>query len=246
MQANTTQRTEVARLQRQILAWQGYKEKDETSKSLGLGLLEHAFPGQTFPLSCIHEFIADKQEDEAATSGFIGGLLATLLQQGGVCIWIGSTQQLYAPALKTFGVAPEQVIFIRMQREKDILWALEESLKCADIQVVVAEIQDLDFIQSRRLQLAVEKSKVTGLLLRTAVRQHMATACAARWQVRSLPSTVVDGLPGVGFPLWSVDLLKVRNGNPGSWEVGWQRGQFTLAHKEVNVEQQRVVDLKVG
>ncbi|KGE12269.1 hypothetical protein DI53_3919 [Sphingobacterium deserti] len=246
MQLDTIKQAKVANLQRQILAWQGYKDKDESSQSLGLGALEHAFPGQTFPLSCIHEFIADKYEDEAATSGFIGGLLATLLNKGGVCIWIGSTQQLFAPALKAFGVHPDQVIFICMKREKDILWALEETLKCVEIQVVVAEIKDLDFIQSRRLQLAVEKSKVTGLILRTAIRQQMTTACAARWHVRPLPSMVVDGLPGVGFPLWAIHLLKVRNGNPGYWEVAWQSNRFTIISKQVPNEKQRIIDLKVG
>jgi protein ImuA len=33
-------------------------------------------------------------------------------------------------------------------------------------------------------------------------------------------------MPGVGFPRWNVNLLKVRNGKPGSWEIEWAENQF--------------------
>jgi len=33
-------------------------------------------------------------------------------------------------------------------------------------------------------------------------------------------------LPGVGFPRLNVELLKVRNGKPGSWQVEWANGKF--------------------
>jgi protein ImuA len=41
-----------------------------------------------------------------------------------------------------------------------------------------------------------------------------------------------DGLPGVGFPRWQVELLKVRNGNPGCWQVEWVAGSFALVVEE--------------
>jgi protein ImuA len=34
------------------------------------------------------------------------------------------------------------------------------------------------------------------------------------------------GMPGVGFPRWTVELLKVRNGNPGTWQMEWAAGSF--------------------
>src|SRR5690606_34274184 len=82
------------------------------------------------------------------------------------------------------------------------------------------------FVQSRRLQLAVEKSRVTGLILRCNPRIVGSTACTARWRIRSLPSVLEDGLPGVGFPRWEVELLKVRNGNPGCWQLEWSHERF--------------------
>jgi len=35
-----------------------------------------------------------------------------------------------------------------------------------------------------------------------------------------------NGMPGVGFPRWQIELLKVRNGKPGKWTVEWSAGRF--------------------
>jgi protein ImuA len=35
-----------------------------------------------------------------------------------------------------------------------------------------------------------------------------------------------DGMPGVGFPRWNVQLLKVRNGKPGAWQIEWSADGF--------------------
>jgi protein ImuA len=94
---------------------------------------------------------------------------------------------------------------------------MEEALKCSGLTAVVCELREMDFKQSRRFQLAVENSRVTGFVLRNAKDKLSSTACAARWQVKSLPSTEMNGLPGLGFLRWQVDLLKVRNGHTGSW-----------------------------
>src|SRR5450631_649056 len=99
---------------------------------------------------------------------------------------------------------------------------MEEALKCEGLAAVAGEIPHIDFTASRRLQLAVEKSSVTGLLLRHRPRQLNTIACVARWQINPLPSELEDDLPGVGFPRWNVELLKVRNGKPGAWQMEWR------------------------
>ena len=92
---------------------------------------------------------------------------------------------------------------------------------------MVGELRDLDFTASRRLQLAVEKSQVTGFLLRRDERRLHTTAALTRWKINSLPGSMPeDGMPGIGFPRWNVELLKVRNGKPGTWQVEWIAGRF--------------------
>lgn len=198
-----------------------------------LGPMKNTFPCNSFPLNAIHEFISQSEEDAAGTHGFISGLLGILMQNGGASIWIGASQNIFPPALKSFGIMPEKIIFIQLQKEKEILWAMEEALRCDGLSAVVGEVRELGFNASRRLQLAVEKSGVTGFVVRNNPRSVGTTACVTRWKITGIPSELEDNLPGVGFPRWNVDLLKVRNGKPGTWQIecraGYLRPVYTMA-----------------
>jgi protein ImuA len=122
------------------------------------------------------------------------------------------------------------MIFIDLKREKDILWAMEEALKCEGLAAVIGEMNELDFTSSRRLQLVVEQSRVTGFILRRKSGMNI-TACLTRWRITPVPSAPIDGMPGVGYPRWNVELIKVRNGKPGRWEIEWTNGSFNYIEK---------------
>jgi len=212
----------IQQLQREVLALQGFKRSAGSEcLNTGLGIIEMAFPGRTFPVGAVHEFISSAAEDAAATNGFITGLLGGIMQQNGVCVWIGTKRTVFPPALKVFGIAPERVIFIDLMRQKDVLWAVEEALKCEAVGAVVGELSELSFTESRRLQLAVEQSRVTGFIHRHNPRSENTVACLTRWKIRPLASVTEEGMPGLGFPRWNIQLLKVRNGKPGTWQLEW-------------------------
>ena len=217
----------IDKLRRELLTWEGFRPPQPGENNyFGLGTLETAFPNGTFPTGAIHEFISSSPEDTAASGGFIAGLVQKLLMSGGACLWISYTRRIYPPALKLFGVDPDRVIFIDVPLQKDVLWVTEEALKCEGVATVICETKDLTFTESQRLQLAVEKSHVTGFVLRKDVRKMNTTACVARWQIRPVRSQLRTGMPGVGHPRWQVELLKVRNGKPGNWTVEWKRQSF--------------------
>lgn len=231
--------TIIAELQTDILRLQGFKPSNSIPVDVGLGPIKEAFLNGSFPLGAIHEFLAEGVEDAAATSGFIAGLLAPLMEKNGTTLWISSSRTLFPPALKSFGIQPDRVIFIDLQKEKDILWSMDEALKCGALTAVVGEMKEISFTASRRLQLAVEQSQVTGFVLRRNPRSLNTTACVSRWKISSLPSELDDDLPGVGFPTWRVELLRVRNGRAGSWDVRWVNGSFQPVHKiPVRLEEQ--------
>jgi len=216
----------INKLKRDLLTWQGVPQKSTDQLLIGLGPLERTFPNGVFPQGVIHEFISCNRSESAVSCGFIAGLLGKLMKNSGICIWISSFQTLFPASFKCFGVIPESIVFVSMKKERDVLWAMEEALKCKGITAVLAEINQLDFVQSRRLQLAVEKSGVTGFVLQHNPRMLQATACAARWKITSLPSQMKDDLPGVGYPCWEVELLKVKNGNPGKCKITWSASGF--------------------
>jgi protein ImuA len=222
----------IAQLQRDILPLQGYRTTaNDTILDVGLGPLKNAFPNSSFPTGAIHEFISAGAEDGAATAGFVSCLLSSLMSAGGATIWISSCKKVFPPALRSFGIAPDRIIFIDLHKEKEILWAMEEALKCKGLSAVIGEMHELSFTASRRLQLAVEQSQVTGFVLRRDPRHLNTTACIARWKITSLPSELADGMPGLGFPRWNAELLKIRNGRPGSWKMEFAAGRFRHIHK---------------
>jgi len=231
----------ISQLQKDILQWEGYRPPPAGKRKLvGLGPVEAAFPNGVFPLGTVHELVCANTEQAAACGGFVSGVLSILMQNGGACLWISLSGNLFPGALKAFGMEPDRVIFVNLTRDKEVLWVMEEALKCAGLAAVIGEMREIDFKQSRRLQLAVEQSRVTGFVLRNRSDKMGSTACAARWKIKPLPSEPVDGLPGLGFPRWQVELLRVRNGQPGNWIMEWSEGKFRPVEKELPEQQKQM------
>src|SRR5258706_1171925 len=140
----------ITQLQKEILLLQGFKPASiGNGGNIGLGPINAAFPNYTFPLAALHEFISIGKEDSAATGGFIAALLSTLMQNHGVIVWISASRTIFPPALKTFGIEPDRIIFIDLQKEKDILWTMEKALKCNGLTAVVGEMNEINFTGSR-------------------------------------------------------------------------------------------------
>ncbi len=224
----TARKTEIiAGLQSEIIRLQGFKSSTTNTLLDGfLGPISSAFPGSQFPVGAVHEFMSAQTEDAASSCGFLVGMISSLMRDQGAVLWISTSRTLFPPALKNFSVAPDHFVFIDVKKEKEVLWAMEEALKCSALSAVVCEIREISFTESRRLQLAVEQSMVTGFILRNNYRQLNTTACVSRWKITSLPSAPIEELPGIGLPAWKVELLRVRNGNPGTWHIQWANGKF--------------------
>ncbi len=227
----------IAGLQKEILPLQGYKAPMAAGYlNVGLDVINDAFPGKSFPLGAVHEFLCAGTEGLTATSGFISTILSPLIGQGGIALWVARVRRVYPPALKPFGISPEKIIFIGgLKNDKEVLWVVEEALKCEGLSAVVGEVGMLNFTQSRRLQLAVEKTRVTGFILRHNINTPNITASIARWQVTPVSSVPPEGMPGVGFPRWEVKLLKARNGRPGVWLVEWPGGRLAQVNPAPSV-----------
>lgn len=221
----------IQQLRKELLPLQGFHNNANQIRT-GLGILEEAFPQSTFPLGTIHEFISDSPHHAAATNGFLAAIAGSLMQSSSMGLWIGSHPRVYPPALKCFGITPEKILFVNTNNPKERLWVMEEALKCEALAFVLGEIKELSFIESRRLQLAVENSHVTGFIHRHKPKQENTTACIARWKIKSIPSET-NGIPGVGFTRWQVQLVKVRNGRPGSWELEWSNGAFRHVQQSI-------------
>jgi protein ImuA len=220
----------LAELRGRIRRMEGIGGADGTRfLPLGVPAVDQALPDGGLPLGCLHEVIGENDPFNSVATGFSAAILARIAERQGQVIWITRGDDLYAPGIAAYGLKPERLIVVRARRDADILWAMEESLRCRTLGAVLGEIGDIDMVASRRLQLAAEASGVTGLLLRSAGRRLGATASVTRWSLSAAPSRPIDGEPGLGLPRWRTKLLRCRGGRPGEWLLEWNGGGFTLA-----------------
>lgn len=216
----------ITQLQKELLPLQGFKPAQGPAINMGLNALNQAFPNNTFPLGAVHELISDTAEQAAATTGFVSGIVSHLMHRGGACLWLTTSRFVFPPALSSFGIEPHRVIFVHPRNEKECNWAMEEALKTEGLAAVIASCRNINLTSSRRLQLAVEQSGNTGFLLRHQPADLNPIAAIARWRINPLASETDGHLPGVGFPRWKVELLKIRNGKPGAWQLEWTANGF--------------------
>jgi len=220
----------LAELRQEILLMEGFKPALSSAvNNGGLSLIKDAFPNRSFPLSVLHEFITTTAEDTAASYGFIAAIVSALMNSNGITAWITS-KPVFPHALKTYGIDPEKILFIQPPQQRFTLFVLEEVLKCDGLTAMIAEVKELGFTESRRLQLAAEESGVTGFLVRQQPKT-ITTCAVTRWKIKHLLADKKEQLPGVGFPQWNVELLKVRNGKPGKWQMQWTAGRFELVQQ---------------
>jgi protein ImuA len=171
---------------------------------LGLPALD-AVLGGGLPTGCLQEVIGI---DDGAAAGFAAFLLGRVAAQRRSVLWASIGEgDLYPPGLAAFDLDPGQIILLAAPGPADLLWAMEEGLRCPALAAVLGEIDRIDLAAGRRLQLAAAAGGVTGLLL--ARRQRMPAAvspAALRWRIAALPGE-----------RWRVELLRRRGGRPGAW-----------------------------
>ena len=178
-------------------------------------------PGGGLRLGHLHEVIEGGAASEYAglATLFAAGIVARL---AGPVLWCLRGRDLFAPTLARIGLHPDRVIYCETWKDRDVLPAMEEGLKCRGLGAVVGEATRLSLTASRRLQLAAGKSGVTALIIRRwhiAIEKNQASepnAAATRWRIspHPLPRKNFDGLDRQH---WQVELLRARGGEPCSW-----------------------------
>ena len=182
---------------------------------LGVPEIDRALPGGGLRTGCIHEVTGD----EAAT-GFCAALLARAGGgggRGGSLLWLARGDDLYAPGLVRYGIgAGGMVVVSGLHSQADMLWAMEEALRCRAVRGVVAETGGIGLTAGRRLMLAAEGTGVVGLMLAReggAERGGVGVA-ASRWRITAVPGAGSE-------PGWRVELLHCRGGRPAEWITVW-------------------------
>ena len=198
----------------------------------GVDEIDSALPWGGLPLGGLHEVVGGA---DGAAAGFCAALLGRLCANGadggrGVALWclhgsaLSQAGGLYGPGLRVSGLDPDRVIVVRAGRETEVLWAMEEGLRCVRLAAVLGEARVPDLSASRRLQLAAEATRTTAFLLRRGRAGAGPTAALTRWRLTSAPSASRHRVR------WRAELIRCRGGRGGEWTIEWndETGDLTV------------------
>ena len=190
---------------------------------LGIAAIDDALGGG-LARGALHEIAAVSEAHLAAATGFALGLIAPARAR--VC-WLAEDMARaesgapYGPGLDAFGLAPERLLTVAAARPRDLLWAIEEALRCRAIGAVIGEWRHgaIYMVALRRLSLAAAESGALVLLLRASPADD-ASAAATRWIVGASPNDCL-----------AAQLVRNRRGPTGSWILQWSDSdeRFILA-----------------
>ncbi|MBL8831172.1 MAG: hypothetical protein JNL71_02165 [Rhodospirillales bacterium] len=217
--------TTVQELKARLAAFGERAQPGRGPLAFGIPAIDGALPWPGLPRGALHE-IAGATNDGAA-AGFATALLARLAGDGPV-LWIARRPELSAAGLAALGLEPARLLIVNAPRRADALWAFEEALRTPALAGAVAEIDDVDLTQSRRLQLAAEMGGTTALLLRPPGELDLASAARTRWRVAALPAPAHDG----EARRWRLTLARAQGGTPGEWHIDHRRDGWTLCDDE--------------
>jgi protein ImuA len=186
----------------------------------------------------LHEIAAVRETEIPAATGFalcLVGRNNNNSRSGHTALWIAEDLSLaengapYGPGLCEAGIAPERLITVAVARGRDVLWTMEEALRCRAVGAVIGELRarDIDQVATRRLSLAAAAGNTLGLILRTTP-DDTPSAAATRWIIGAAVSAPVRS---VGPPRFRAQLVRNRRGHPGAWIVEWNsvEQRFELA-----------------
>jgi protein ImuA len=188
----TALRERVRRIERPTAAAHGVAP-------FGVAAIDRALPGGGLARGALHEILGmgGDEEDGALAAAFAAGILARLGKDG-IVLWCLPRPDIYGPGLAGCGLDPGRLVLVRVRRDAEILWAMEEGLRAPGVAAVVGEVGVLAAVASRRLQLTAEHSGVTALVLRrwrdgdeAARERNRPNVAATRWRIAALPSQPV-------------------------------------------------------
>ena len=227
----------LSRLRRAIAETSDTLVDEARVLALGVDAVDAALGGG---LACaaLHELSAAPVHLGAA-AGFALAL-AALSPKAQHVLWIATdfgmleTGALYGPGLDLLGLDTERLLVAHVARPVDVLFSMEEALKCRALATIVAEINsEVDLTATRRLSLAAREGGALGLLLRHKP-SCSPSAARTRWDVSGAPS-VPDELGGLGRTAFRLSLLRNRRGPCGTWTLTWDHHERVFAALSVGV-----------
>ena len=133
----------------------------------GHAALDAQLPGGGWPVGALVEIL---QAHSAQNEWRL--LLPALARSGtGPVVLVGAPHMPFGPGLSAQGLAPERLLWVRATAPAARMWACEQALRCAQVEVVLAWLPQTRADQLRRLQMAASEHGKLLFVMRPARAQ---------------------------------------------------------------------------
>jgi hypothetical protein len=149
-----------------------------------------------------------------------------------LAIWVMQNSSLYPQGLANLSVDLNRLILVDTARDVDALWTIEQSLYNSSFGLIIGEVENLDLLSSRRLQLAAERHNPLILILRRSRRglslKETTNSVLTRWLIS--PASNLGDQCHNSFH-WQSNLTRNKTGKTGNFLMRWhhETHRFTLA-----------------
>lgn len=234
-------RSETIRaLRRQMVANHDAQSRQYTVRT-GLSTLDAILPGGGIPTGSVIEFISSRSGQYTTSMALRS--IRPLLDRPGCLVIIDERSEFYSIAAMAQGIPLSRLLLIRPPQKseprrpgsrissasdalqsKAALWALEQTVRCPGVCAVLCWMDRSNAAVMRRLQLAVEQSGVTLVLVRPSSVLHQPSFADLRLLVTPVAATrlgvshsaacatISESSPGPANRSFSVRLLRSRHG----------------------------------
>ncbi|MEL7474014.1 MAG: hypothetical protein AAGK04_11920 [Planctomycetota bacterium] len=161
---------------------------------------------------CAHSECEDRERGDGPPLGVLLGYAQRAAARG-VVVWVGRGVGPYPHALvHRTGIGSDltalgRSLFVGVERRAERVWAIEVSLRCPGVALVIGDGRGLTMAESRRLQLVASSCGGVALVARSASEIKAISAARTRWSVA--PCVVPDRARA-----WRVELLRCKGLRP--------------------------------
>jgi len=180
-----TLKAEITRLERA-------RQRGDQSAAISSGCeaLDRLLPERGFRRGTLVEWLAAGDGTGRETLALCAAREAC--REGGAMVVLDEANEFYPPAALRLGIGLDQVIVVAARSQADNAWALDQSLRCPAVAVVLAWPKKLDGHTFRRLQLAAEQGGGVGLLMRSLGVRHEPSWAEVRLLIEPLSSAAPE------------------------------------------------------
>lgn len=201
---------------------------------MGVLRMQQGLAGQGERPAAMPHTLAEVFPSHPSDASATAFMLSRLPRTNAPILWVQdrlSRKEAGRPSLAGIGLQ-HPLIMVDLSRASDVLWAMEDGLRCRALAAVVGEVWGdppaLDFTATKRLAMRAEAADVSCWLIRRAASPNL-SAARDRWRIASLPSaTHPHDAQSPGDPRWALDLFRSRRSRPGQWVATYERAADRL------------------